>query len=108
MIVDLQAVRNVKKVVMYTFAGSPNLRPRAYSIFAGLDTLTMERVFQQIDNQVVNPIAEFDAIVSQYIKVVIDVVPQNFNTTIAEIEIFGEGFLPQDSFIHQLEILDKM
>ena len=98
MIIDLQAVRNVKKVVMYTFAGSPNLRPRAYSIFAGLDTLTMERVFQQLDNQVVNPVAEFDAIVSQYIKVVIDVVPQNFNTTIAEIEVFGEGFLPQGFF----------
>ena len=98
MMIDLQAVRNVKKVIIYTFAGSPNLRPRAYSIFAGLDTLTMERVYQQLDNQVVNPVAEFDAIVSQYIKVVIDVIPQNFNTTIAEIEVFGEGFLPQGFF----------
>lgn len=98
MIIDLQAVRNVKKVVLYTFAGSPNLRPRAFSIYAGLDTVTMERVFQQLDNQVVNPVSEFDAIVSQYIKVEIDVVPQNFNTTIAEIEVFGEGYLPQGYF----------
>lgn len=98
MMINLQAVRNVKKVILYTFAGSPNLRPRAYSIFAGLDTLTMERVYQQLDNQVVNPVAEFDAIVSQFIKVVIDVIPQNFNTTIAEIEVFGEGFLPQGFF----------
>jgi hypothetical protein len=97
-IIDLQAVRNVKKLILYTFAGSPNLRPRGFSIFAGLDTLTMERVYQQLDNQVVNPIAEFDAIVSQYIKVVIDVIPQNFNTTITEIEVFGEGFLPQGFF----------
>lgn len=97
-IIDLQAVRNVKKLILYTFAGSPNLRPRGFSIFAGLDTLTMERVYQQLNNQVVNPIAEFDAIVSQYIKVVIDVIPQNFNTTITEIEVFGEGFLPQGFF----------
>ncbi len=97
-IVDLKAVRNVKKVIIYTFAGSPNLRPRAFSIFAGLDTLTMERVYQELDNQVVNPVAQFDAIVSQYIKIVIDVVPQNFNTTISEIEIFGEGFLPEGFF----------
>ena len=61
----------------------------------GLDTVTMERVYQEVDNQVVNPVAEFDAIVSQYIKVEIDVIPQNFNTTIAEIEVFGEGYLPQ-------------
>ncbi len=97
-IIDLKAVRNVKKLILYTFAGSPNLRPRGFSIFAGLDTLTMERVYQQLDNQVVNPVAEFDAIVSQYIKVVIDVIPQNFNTTITEIEVFGEGFLPQGFF----------
>ncbi|NWF88122.1 MAG: gliding motility-associated C-terminal domain-containing protein [Ignavibacteriaceae bacterium] len=98
MMVDLQAVRNVKKVVLYTFAGSPNLRPRAFSIYAGLDTVTMERVFQQLDNQVVNPVSEFDAIVCQYVKIEIDVIPQNFNTTIAEIEVFGEGFLPQGYF----------
>lgn len=98
MLVDLQAVRNVKKVVLFTFAGSPNLRPRAFSIYAGLDTVTMERVYQQLDNQVVNPISEFDAIVCQYVKVEIDVIPQNFNTTIAEIEIFGEGYLPQGYF----------
>ncbi len=97
-IIDLQAVRNVKKVVMFTFAGSPNLRPRAFSIFAGLDTLTMERVYQELNNQVVNPVALFDAIVAQYIKIVIDVIPQNFNTTISEIEVYGEGFLPEGFF----------
>lgn len=97
-VIDLQAVRNVKKVVMFTFAGSPNLRPRAFSIFAGLDTLTMERVYQELDNQVVNPVALFDAIVAQYIKIVIDVIPQNFNTTISEVEVFGEGFLPEGFF----------
>jgi hypothetical protein len=107
MMIDLQAVRNVKSVIMYTFAGSPNLRPRAYSIFAGLDTLTMERVFQQLDNQMVNPIAVFDAIVSQYIKIVIDVIPQNFNTTIAEIEVFGEGFLPQGFFYSSVRNLGQ-
>lgn len=97
-VIDLQAVRNVKKVVIFTFAGSPNLRPRAFSIFAGLDTLTMERVYQELDNQVVHPVALFDAIVAQYIKIVIDVIPQNFNTTISEIEIYGEGFLPEGFF----------
>ncbi len=97
-IIDLQAVRNVKKVVMTTFSGNIALRPRGFSIFAGLDTLTMERVYQQLDNQVVNPVAEFDAIVSQYIKIVIDVIPQINSTTIAEVEIYGEGFLPQGFF----------
>lgn len=97
-IVDLKAVRNVKKVILYTFAGSPNLRPRGFSVYAGLDTLTMERVYQILDNQVINPVAIFDAIVSQYIKIVIDVIPQNFNTTISEVEVYGEGFLPEGSF----------
>lgn len=97
-IIDLQALRNVKRVILYTFAGSPNLRPRAFSIFAGLDTLTMERVYQELNNTVVNPVAVFDAIVAQYIKIVIDVIPQNFNTTISEIEVYGEGFLPEGFF----------
>lgn len=92
-IIDLQAVRTVKRVEIQTFF-NPQLRPRAYTIFAGLDTVAMERVYQEADNQDILAIAEFNPTVARYIKITIDVLPQNNNTTISEVEVYGEGFLP--------------
>lgn len=92
-IIDLQAVRTVKRVEIQTFF-NPQLRPRAFTIFAGLDTIAMERVYQEADNQAILAIAEFNPTVARFIKITIDVLPQNNNTTISEVEVYGEGFLP--------------
>lgn len=92
-IIDLQAVRTVKRVEIQTFF-NPQLRPRAFTIFAGLDTIAMERVYQEADNQNVLAIAEFNPTTARFVKITIDVLPQNNNTTISEVEVYGEGFLP--------------
>ncbi len=98
-IIDLQAFRTIKKVQMYTLGKNMNLRPRAFTIFAGEDTITMEKVFQATDNQAVEPVSEFTPIVAKYVKVVFDVIAQNNSTVISEIEVFGEGFLPTGLYV---------
>lgn len=106
-IVDLQAVRTVKRVQMYTLGNNLNLRMRAFSIFAGEDTVTMEKVYQENDNQIASPSAQFNPIVARFIKVVIDVIPQNNATVISELQVFGEGFLPEGIYYSGVRTVPK-
>ncbi|NUN07698.1 MAG: gliding motility-associated C-terminal domain-containing protein [Ignavibacteriaceae bacterium] len=106
-IIDLQAFRTIKKVQMYTLGNNLNLRPRAYSIFAGEDTVTMEKVFQETDNTIAQPIAEFTPVVAKFVKIVFDVIAQNNSTVVSEIEVFGEGFLPTGVFLSSVRDFGK-
>ncbi len=106
-VIDLQAVRTIKRVVIKTFAGNSNLRPRAFSIFAGLDTLSMEKVFENPKNDSINAVAAFDPIVAKYIIVSIDIIPNTYNTTISEIEVYGEGYLPEGTLFSSVKEVNR-
>lgn len=110
-IINLQALRKVKKVVIFPFPYPTTITPptliKGYSVYAGLDTLTMERVFQNLDNQDLLAVAQFDPINAQFIKVVVEVIPQGQTTVISEIEVFGEGFLPQGLFYSSVRALNQ-
>lgn len=106
-IVDLQAVRTVKRVQLYTLGNNFNLRIRAFSIFAGEDTVAMEKVYQENDNQIASPSAQFNPIVARFLKVVIDVIPQNNATVVSELQVFGEGFLPEGIFYSGIRTVPK-
>lgn len=100
-IIDLQAVRRVNKLVAYTVGNNRNTRIRAYSIYAGMDSsaIGMEKVFQNPDDTLAITEASFPAITARYVKLVIDVIDNQNYTVITEIEIYGEGFLPEGTFI---------
>lgn len=106
-IIDLQAFRTIKKVQMFTLGNNLNLRPRAYSIFAGEDTIAMEKVYQETDNTVAQPVAEFTPVVAKFVKIVFDVIAQNNSTVVSEIEVYGEGFLPTGLFVSSVRDLGK-
>ncbi|MBV6511732.1 MAG: hypothetical protein FMNOHCHN_01216 [Ignavibacteriaceae bacterium] len=105
--VDLQAVRTVKKVSLFTLGNNLNLRIRAFSVFAGEDSITMEKVYTETDNQIASPVANFNPIIARYIKLVVDVIPQNNATVITELQVFGEGFLPQGIYTSAVRTLPK-
>ncbi|MHC1736764.1 MAG: gliding motility-associated C-terminal domain-containing protein [Ignavibacteriaceae bacterium] len=109
MIIDLQAVRKVKRVLFYSLGGNINTRVRAYTIYAGMDTtgIGMEKVFVEADNLVANPEAVFTPVTARYVKIVLDVIAATSSTVIAEIEVYGEGYLPVGIFVSSVRQLEK-
>jgi hypothetical protein len=108
-IIDLEAVRKIKKIQMYSVGGSPNTRVRAYTILVGMDTnsINMEKVFQDADNQVSNPIATFPPTDARYIKIIVDVLAQTASCALAEVEVYGEGYLPQGVYYSNVKKITK-
>lgn len=95
--IDLQATRTVKRVVIRSFI-NPNVRVRAFTIYAGEDTVAMDKVYENFDNQDLIAVADFTPIVSRYIKIEVNVIHPAFDTGISDIQVFGEGFLPEGTF----------
>jgi hypothetical protein len=105
--IDLQSIRLVNRVVIQQpFAGMPGvpsnplLRVHAYTIEAGTDSVTMTRVLQQPNNVAPNPDTTFDVITARFVKISIDAVdPGSNQTIIAEIRVFGTGYLSEGAYI---------
>lgn len=101
--IDLQAIRVVNRVVMRTFPNnSPNFRVRGYSIFVGLDTLTMKKVKQVAENELATTNDFFDPDTARYVQIVVDrqdpSLTNPFSTTFGEIEVYGIGYLSRGRF----------
>lgn len=106
-VIDLQAVRAVNRVRIWQlgfYPGGPtniptNLRVRAYTIYGGLDTLSMEKLVQVPENTLGVTDDYFDRVVEiRFLKITIDVIDQVQSTVISEIEVFGKGYLPEGYF----------
>lgn len=106
-VIDLQAVRAVNRVRIWQlgfYPGGPtniptNLRVRAYTIYGGLDTLSMEKLVQVPENTLGVTDDYFDKVVEiRFLKITIDVIDQVQSTVISEIEVFGKGYLPEGYF----------
>ncbi len=95
--IDLQATRTIKRVVIRSFI-NPNVRVRAFTIYAGEDSIAMDKVYENLDNQDLVAIADFTPIVSRYVRIVVNVIHPAFDTGISDIQVFGEGFLPEGTF----------
>ncbi len=106
-LIDLNAFRTVKKVKIITFSLNPNLRPRAYTVFVGTDTLTFEKVYEDPATTEVIQTAVFNPVVSKYVKIVFDVMPPDFATVISEIEVYGEGYLPTGKYVSSVRNFGK-
>lgn len=103
-IIDLQAIRAVNRVKMWQLGFYPggstnlptNLRVRAYTIYGGLDTLTMEKLVQVPENTSGITDDFFQKVEEiRYLKITIDVIDQVQSTVISEIQVFGKGYLPE-------------
>lgn len=106
-VIDLQAVRAVNRVRIWQlgfYPGGPtniptNLRVRAYTIYGGLDTLSMEKLVQVPENTLGVTDDYFERVVEiRFLKITIDVIDQVQSTVISEIEVFGKGYLPEGYF----------
>ncbi|HPO56459.1 MAG TPA: gliding motility-associated C-terminal domain-containing protein [Ignavibacteriaceae bacterium] len=108
-IIDLQAVRRVKRVLFFSLGGNINTRVRAFTIYAGMDTtgIGMEKVYVEPDNPVANPEAVFTPVTARYVKIVLDVISTTSSTVISEIEVYGEGYLPVGVFVSSVRKLEK-
>ncbi len=92
-LIDLLAFRKVNKIVIVTFGLNQSLRPRAYTIYAGTDSIQLTRILQKTDNLDVKTIDIFDPIIVRFIKIVFDVIDRFNSTVISEIEVYGVGYL---------------
>ena len=92
-LIDLLALRKINKVVIVTFGLNQSLRPRAYTIYAGTDSIQLTRVLQKTDNLDVKTIDIFDPIIARFVKIVFDVIDRFSSTVVCEIEIYGVGYL---------------
>ncbi len=101
-LIDLLAVRRINKVVIVTFGGNASLRPRAYTIFAGLDSLQLTRIVQKTDNLDVKTLDIFDPMLARFVKVSFDVIDRFSSTVISEIEVYGVGYLSSGSYVSKV------
>lgn len=106
-VVDLKAIRTVKKVVLKAFGNTAGFRARAFTVYAGLDTITPEKVYQTLDNQDAEGVANFNPIEARFVKIVIDLLSNDQNTVLSEIEVFGAGFLPEGNYVSSVRNLTK-
>ncbi len=111
-VIDLQAVRAVNRVRIWQlgfYPGGPtniptNLRVRAYTIYGGLDTLSMEKLVQVPENTLGVTDDYFDKVVEiRFLKITIDVIDQVQSTVISEIEVFGKGYLPEGYYTSRVK-----
>jgi hypothetical protein len=91
--IDLQATRRINKVRLWAFGFNQRLRPRAYSIYVGLDSITNTKVAQRLSNTDTVTTDVFEPIVGRFVWISIDVVDRQFSTVLSEIQVFGVGYL---------------
>lgn len=108
--VDLRSVRRLSSVVLVNLFNNPTTyrtRPRAFSLFSGLDSNSLSRVYQEVDNvdtanaRYTMTIADVTPV--QYLRISIDRLDATQSTVISEVQIFGEGFVPNGSFVAKVD-----
>jgi hypothetical protein len=102
--IDMQAIRIVNRVRMRTFpSGNLTFRPRGYSIYLSLDTLSFRKVKQIADNDLATTDDFFDPDTARYVMITIDkqdpALTNPVSTTFGEIEVYGTGYLSNGSFV---------
>jgi hypothetical protein len=96
--IDLQAMRNVNRVVMYSM-GNLSLRPRAFTISVSTDSINYSKVYQELNNIVTPTNTYFEPNVCRYIKITFDVIDKVSFTVITELQVYGVGFLSTGTYM---------
>ena len=108
--VDLRSTRQINSVVLvnlFNNATTYRTRPLAFSLFSGLDSNSLSRVYQEPDNvdttaaRYTMNIADIRPI--RYLRLSIDRVAAKTSTIISEIQIFGEGYVPEGAYVSKVD-----
>lgn len=106
--IDLQATRKVNRIVVIGLGNatfSYNLRPQAFSYYAGLDSNRQSRIFQEFNNL---DSARHTAFISdpqpvRYLTFAIDKQHPTQSTVISEFEIYGEGYVTEGIYVSKVD-----
>ncbi len=107
---DLRSIRRINSVVLmnlFNLASSYRLRPRAFSLYTGLDSNSLSRVYQEVDNvdtlnaRYTMNIADVSPI--RYLRLSLDRVDPSLATVLSEIQIFGEGYVPSGVYVSKVD-----
>jgi len=106
--IDLQAIRKVNRIVVVGLGNatfSYNLRPQAFSYYAGLDSNRQSRIFQEFNNL---DSARHTAFISdpqpvRYLTFVVDKQHPSQSTVISEFQIFGEGYVTEGYYTSKID-----
>jgi len=105
-VIDLQATRVVNRVRTRAFA-SASFRLRGYSIFIGRDSVDLRRALQIPDNQNRETDDLFVPDTGRLVAIQVDKMdptrPNGVATIIAEIEVFGVGFLAEGTYVSSIK-----
>ena len=105
--IDLQSIRRVNRLQVSTQGELPSavhLRPQAFSYYVGLDSLHLTKVFQELDNQDPLHTAFLSVPVTcRFIRFVLDKQDLKTSTVIAEMRIFGVGYLSDGLFVSAVD-----
>jgi gliding motility-associated-like protein len=112
--VDLRATRKINSVVLvnvFNSATSYRTRARAFSLYSGLDSNSLSRVYQESDNvdttaaRYTMNIADIRAV--RYLRLSIDRLDVSQATVISEMQIFGDGYVPEGAYISKVDSFPK-
>lgn len=109
--VDMRATRRISSVVLvnvFNSATSYRTRARAFSLFSGLDSNSLSRIYQESDN-VDTTVARY--VINnpdinrpvRYLRLSIDRVDATQATVISEMQIYGDGYVPEGALISKVD-----
>ncbi len=107
--IDLKVVRIVDSIVVIGLGNTPgtgfNLRPIAFSYYAGLDSNRMSRIFQEFNNlDSARHIANIpDPQPIRYLTFELDKQSPNLSTVISEFRIFGQGYVVDAAYTSKVD-----
>jgi hypothetical protein len=107
--IDLRVVRIVDSIVVFGLGNTPgtgfNLRPIAFSYYAGIDSNRLSRIFQEFNNldsaRHVATIPDPQPI--RYISFELDKQSPNLSTVISEFRIFGQGYVVNAAYVSKVD-----
>jgi hypothetical protein len=95
--IDLQAFRRINRIqvaVLGGFGTSLNQRPRAFSYYAGVDSNSLGKIYQELDNQdSIHTAYLSQPVIARYVMFQLDKQTTTDFTVISEIRIYGEGYV---------------
>lgn len=108
-IVDLNAIRSVNQIRLCTYI--PNNRIRSYTIYGGLDTVSMEKLYVEKEDTIFSSAKgyselNFTATNVRYLKFRVDDLITS-DMVLSDFQVFGPGFLPEGMMYSTVRTINK-
>ncbi len=105
--IDLQAIRRINRIQVADLGGfgsSKKQRPLAFSYYAGVDSNSLTKIYQELDNQdSIHTAYLSQPVIARYLVFVLDKQTLTDYTVISEIRIFGEGYVSEGTYTSAID-----